>query len=632
MGNFSRDPKTRIADSISKHYVGIPLQQAVPLLDADWNEFENLRRHQHETLGGSFIGNGVPEGSDGFRIIANGNDNDFSIRRGVLLLKGKLIVNDADVLYTTQPNSALVPALTTPAANQTSVIYLDTWEREVDGQEDPDIIDDRIGIESCLRLKREVVVRVAVVAGPQNLPAPPAGHEFYPLAVVKRLANNAKITFDMLSDLRRLHLTLASSAKSPLELYGAAGNLTFTLENFAQMLDLTEKAYFEALASDLFMRFNFIAATPLESVLLSAVFNEVMQTALAGALQARVRNLDNTDGLRVLQALYNAQDHLVSVVTPMASGSPTRASTLSLMTRLRQLLDGAPGVPGLKPPAFTTLDLAAAITAQEEINRELGNRMQLLPHGRIEIKLTSGPPAAPPITANNTYRYNFLVTFVRTTPGPAQQETFDLLPSLNPPGWTLALVNNQQGRITLSTEQSIAVGVDVTIPQNPPVNSATLNMRVRSRANPTEMDTANTEAVLTVGQAPPQPPVIHVSLISPAMNVTTDTLMIGRGGPFNLPNKGRMLTLRFTFDETVNSPVNFNVKFAFTPADAFAAVPDSIVQLGGVEGASKDVNFVVQATEASINGTTGVMAVTISKVSDANVKASQPINVQVQKA
>jgi hypothetical protein len=632
MGNFSRDPKTRIADSITKHYVGIPLQQAVPLLDADWNELENLRRYQHETLGRSFIGGGVPEGSDGFRIVAVNNDNDFSIRRGVLLLNGKLIVNDADVRYTTQPNAALVPALSTPGSDETSVIYLDAWEREVDGQEDTDLIDDRIGVETCVRLKSEWVVRVAVVASPQNLPVPPTGHEFYPLTLVKRLANNTKITFAMIADLRRLHLTLASATKAPLELYGAAGNLTYTLTNFAQMLELTEKAYFDVLGSDLIMRFNFVAATPLEAVVLSALFNEVMQTALAGALQARVRNLDNLDGLSVLQALYNVQDHLVTNVTPMAAGNPARASTSSLMTRLRQLLDGAQGVPGLKPAAFTALDLPAAVHAQEEINRELGNRMQLLPHGRIDIKLTSGPPAAPPIAANNTYHYNFLVTFVRTTPGPAQQETFDLLPSLNPPGWTVALVNNAQATITLSTEQSITVPVDVTIPQNPPVNSATLDMRVRSRANPTEMDTTNTEAALAIGQAPPQPPVIHLALFAPAMNVATDTLLIGRGGPFNLPGKGRQLIFRFTYDEVVGSPVTFNVKFDFNPAAPFLAVPDSTITLGGSEAATKDSNYVVQATDASINGTTSVMTVTISKASDANVKASLPINVQVQKS
>src|SRR5215207_6667010 len=315
MGNFSRDPKTRIADSVAKHYVGIPLQQAVPLLDADWNELESLRRHQHERLGARFVGDGVPDGGDGFRILAVGDDNDFLIRGGSLLLNGRLIVGDVDVRYTQQPNKTLFQPLTTPNANQTSIIYLDAWEREVDAQEDPDLIDNRIGVETCLRLKSEWAVRTAPVANPQNLPAPAPGHDFYPLARVRRLANDPKITFAMLTDLRRLHLTLASATKAPLELFGPGGNVVFAAENFAQMLDLTAEAYFKLLDSDLFMRFNFAAPA-----------------ASAGALHARLRHLDYADGLKVLQALYTVQSQLVTAVTPMCV-APARASTLSLLTR-----------------------------------------------------------------------------------------------------------------------------------------------------------------------------------------------------------------------------------------------------------------------------------------------------------
>src|SRR5215207_4059356 len=331
MGNFSRDPKTRIADSVAKQYVGIPLQQAVPLLDADWNELESLRRHQHERLGARFVGNGVPDDSDGFRILAIGDDNDFLIRGGALLLNGRLIVGDVDVRYTQQPQQPIQP-LTTPNADQTSIIYLDAWEREVDAQEDPDLIDNRIGVETCLRLKSEWAVRTAPVANPQNLPAPAPGHDFYPLARVARSANDPKITFAMLTDLRRLHLTLASATKAPLELFGPGGNVVFAAENFAQMLDLTAEAYFKLLDSDLFMRFNFAAPTALEAALVTTTFNQVMQAASAGALHARLRHLDYADGLKVLQALYTVQSQLVTAVTPMCV-APARASTLSLLTR-----------------------------------------------------------------------------------------------------------------------------------------------------------------------------------------------------------------------------------------------------------------------------------------------------------
>jgi hypothetical protein len=68
MGNFSRDPATRLADAVAKRYVGVRMQQGVPLLDADWNELEDLRKHEVQSLVHRFIGDGVPAGNDGFRV------------------------------------------------------------------------------------------------------------------------------------------------------------------------------------------------------------------------------------------------------------------------------------------------------------------------------------------------------------------------------------------------------------------------------------------------------------------------------------------------------------------------------------------------------------------------------------
>lgn len=70
MGDYSRDPAVRLLDSAKKHYVGVRLQQGVPLLDADWNELEDLRKHELYELVRSFVGDGVPDGNDGFRLQA----------------------------------------------------------------------------------------------------------------------------------------------------------------------------------------------------------------------------------------------------------------------------------------------------------------------------------------------------------------------------------------------------------------------------------------------------------------------------------------------------------------------------------------------------------------------------------
>ena len=45
----------------SKSYIGVRLQQGVPLLDRDWNELEDIRRHLERTLREHYVGEGVPD-------------------------------------------------------------------------------------------------------------------------------------------------------------------------------------------------------------------------------------------------------------------------------------------------------------------------------------------------------------------------------------------------------------------------------------------------------------------------------------------------------------------------------------------------------------------------------------------
>ncbi|MCP4428759.1 MAG: hypothetical protein GY803_30100 [Chloroflexi bacterium] len=68
MADYSRDPYDRASDSRAKHYFGVRMQQGVPILDADWNEQDDLRRLELEDVGKWVLGNGVPVGSPGFRI------------------------------------------------------------------------------------------------------------------------------------------------------------------------------------------------------------------------------------------------------------------------------------------------------------------------------------------------------------------------------------------------------------------------------------------------------------------------------------------------------------------------------------------------------------------------------------
>ena len=103
---------------------------------------------------------------------------------------------------------AELPALTTPGAGRRDTVYLDVWEREVDAAEDADLINSSIGLETCVRDKREWVVRVA--EGADSPPAAPAGHVFYPLATLERPADAAAILPPHIADRRLTGLTISS--------------------------------------------------------------------------------------------------------------------------------------------------------------------------------------------------------------------------------------------------------------------------------------------------------------------------------------------------------------------------------------------------------------------------------------
>ncbi|XXY13196.1 DUF6519 domain-containing protein [Sorangium sp. So ce216] len=205
-----------------KTRVSVRLQQGVPIVDADWNEADDIRRFELRAYLKWFVGDGVPEGNDGFRITpaAAPASSDFLIRTSspppggtggveiALRYAGRCIVDGldvmimADIVFSAQPlhpsqagAAALAARLGVPvidtaplttAGVATVAVYLDVWERLVTPTEDPSMILPALNIESCARRKREWVVRVA--AG-ESAPAPAAGHGHYVLAWIHRPLN-----------------------------------------------------------------------------------------------------------------------------------------------------------------------------------------------------------------------------------------------------------------------------------------------------------------------------------------------------------------------------------------------------------------------------------------------------------
>jgi hypothetical protein len=201
MGNFSRNTFDPLKD-----YVAVRLQQGVPVLDADWNELNDVTRQElYDALSLTFTDGVQPHGFDlevGFRP----EPNDFGVLAGAALIQGRPVRVQTNVRYSTQPwtdpkraardGVAVIPPLTTPTGTattppRTDIVYLDVWEREVGSAEDANLINPVIGVETCVRIKREAAVRVA--EGTATLPLAPAGHVFLPLALLHRPVNQAQI-------------------------------------------------------------------------------------------------------------------------------------------------------------------------------------------------------------------------------------------------------------------------------------------------------------------------------------------------------------------------------------------------------------------------------------------------------
>jgi hypothetical protein len=523
MGNFSQDPDKRAADAAKKHYVAVRLQQAVPVLDADWNLLEDLRRGEMETLASLFIGDGVPVGSDGFHILASTQPspppNDFVIRAGSCIVGGKLTINDADTSYATQPNFGnpnLVPplaALTTPAADKTFIVYLDVFEEEVDSLRDPGLIDIRIGIETALRLKRNWAVRVARVPEdfplpPAPPPAPPPGHLFLELAQLDRKAGNPAIDKTMIKDLRDTQLSI----KRKIEVRDGAGNIVVTNARFQQMLQNTRNNLL-ALISYITSQFNPIFVPLLSGEILGLqAADHIARAADAGLALVNSSNFANPGALQYMTQLYDAQENFRKVwhdvVLMLMPGGIVKkyASYTTFVQRLDDRLNSPLPVGPLTPlrTALNTGDLAAAVAMQEEIARLFGTASGTIPRGAITVFLFNSSPQSN-LTTGVPVRFEFHVRSATTLADTYTVNVLPPAPSDPPAQWPWTVVNAAGNPIPGNRVPIGAAPDEVPVFVNVMVQTGQsgLQLRVTSDANPDEITQTSNHFLLTEGQPPP---------------------------------------------------------------------------------------------------------------------------------
>lgn len=505
MGNFSNIPPDRARDAIAKRYVAVRMQQGVPLLDADWNELDDLRRYEHETVGTWFIGDGVPVGSDGFHIVPVSADNDFGIRHGTALVRGKLVWLDTDTTYATQPRFSdphVIPplaALTTPGGDTESIAYLDITEREVNAQEDGDLVDPRIGLETAVRTVREWVVRVARV--PQDLAlldAPPAGHVFLRLAYLRRKGGNAKITAPMIEDLRDTQLSI----RRRIEVRNNLGTVVLDNPKFQLVLETTRNnvlGFIQYITTE----FNPIN-TPMTAaeVLGIQAAAQITRPAEAGLALLGNQVLANRGALGILSQLYTAENAFLDIwrdVVMHLGGTPKKyAGYQHFVTRLDQRLNDplVGGDLGLQA-ALAAEDLGAASAMQDVIARLFGEQTNAdVPRGSISVFLSK---SVPNLVQGQTVTFEFTAHSFTTL---ADSYTVEVLPQA---GWTRRLVD-QNGASIPSNRVPIGAGpalAKIYIEVVVGTGTSDLQLRVTSVSNPEEVTQTSDTYTLTEGASGP---------------------------------------------------------------------------------------------------------------------------------
>jgi hypothetical protein len=189
-----------------KGYLGVRMQQGVPLLDRDWNELEDVRRHVERMLRRHYVGEGVPD-LDGFAVRAPSFQapDDVVIAGGRCSVAGYDVSSfEDDVLFSEQGDAVPLPPASDAEADVLT-LYLEPDVVRVDSADDPDLGNPQdVRMETCVRDQLQWAVRAI-----RQPAVAPTGS--YVIAEIARPPGTTQITQAMISDRRRVLLNLAQA-------------------------------------------------------------------------------------------------------------------------------------------------------------------------------------------------------------------------------------------------------------------------------------------------------------------------------------------------------------------------------------------------------------------------------------
>ncbi len=635
MGDYSRDT-FRLTNALhaeltgdpvadARHYVGVRLQQGVPLLDADWNELEDIRRFDLEATLLNFFGDGIPTNNNGFAIGPVTADNDFSIGAGLALVGGKLVINrDGQLTYSGQPAGVFTPApgpLAPPATGtRDDLVYLDVFESEVASTEAPlpdfRLTNPTVGVETARRVERQWVVRVE--EGAADLAAVPtqAGHTYLALARLQRVENQPRILATRIFDLRRTDLNVAENLKIPVNVQ--RGPDLVNSATLAQLFDNLRVALLDRQANHLL--FVDGVADHERSVVYFAL-QHLVQVCSTGALQAMTHSLAEADALAVLRELYDAQHDFVDVLeangddSPSGPGSPAAAA---FVARYRELLDGAVATVGIQDP-LDAADVVGAFAGQQVLTAWLGSAGDSLPEGTVQVDYLDVQPVED-LVGGSTYDITVGVTSQVTTSNQAS-ETFDISIELSSNLW---LVDRTADEITLDNNGGSGELV-FTVTTNPGNLQCDFTATARARRNVTIESPVNALA-LEIGQTPTVAAILQYA--GPRFNFDGRLELLSAALPLSVLRIDYSLNNRTPADHTYRVSGFLALDTADETGWDPVAGSEEVVSTLVTADSSVDRSITVSGPDVGA-GVTGTFTLTLNRIDDVDVPVADRETVAV---
>lgn len=612
MGNFSRDSFQDTKNALNEllglvapgapgvhNYVGVRLQQAVPMVDADWNEEADIRRLELEYILAQGIGNGVPASSNGFNISAVSLPNNFAISAGVIFVQGWLVYNRQLVTYDAQPYQASpgvappppLPVLQPPAVATNFLAYLDAWEFEVSSTDDVNLIDNRIGIETCVRLERGWLVRVAALAtnanplDPASIPNQQPGHRYYPLALIARQPI-PQIGAGMITDLRRTSLSLDVLTHAPLLVY----NPVLDQRLNSQRLALMFRSNLDILQAVLTQHPEVFVYTTqaVDTAQATTALQDVRALATSLEQQARAVSLYREAAFSAMQSFYGVESTLLALLTQFNTAGVAVGFTPTVISAYSTNLNGSSVTdPTSVNFALQNNDVLGAVLAQERLNQTLSQTFNILPEGSLVVNLVAVTPTTP-VTPNTTFQLTLqIANFLTSTLG---KEDILLIATAGP-GWSTTFQDSGQSELVVNvlngSTQETVLNV-IAAPAAAPTNLILTARPVRRQ----QLVYQNPPVALAIGQS-----IISGSPIIVTLVYTGTTLQTGNVA--SVPRSAMFAGISIPWRVTNLSAVTETYQIAATPQSAATGwqTPAATALAPLAPTAFRDITFPLKTTD-----------------------------------